>query len=218
VFGRGRHRRRRGGRQVADVAEEVREAAAAEHVAEPANGPYDEADAPHEEVARLDLGSVRLPVPDGAQLQVEMDPAGPVLAVHLLTERGRLTVTAFAAPRSEELWDEVCTEIVARLRDDGTAVEEVRGEWGREVHAVTDQMTLRFVGVDGPRWLLRGVAAGAAQTHDELVELLYSVLRDTVVVRGTEALPVRSPLPITLPQPLAEQLKQAAAAQPEQGR
>ena len=43
-----------------------------------ADGPYDEAEAPDDESPRLDLGSLRIPVPDGAQLQVEMDPAGPV--------------------------------------------------------------------------------------------------------------------------------------------
>jgi len=211
VFGRGRHHhRRRGGSRVADLTAAWEAEAAAG--GEPVVGPYDEADAPADQLARLDLGSVRLPVPDGAQLQVEVDPAGPVRAVHLLTDRGQLTVTAFAAPRSEGLWAQVRGEILAQLRGEGTEVRELRGEWGGEVHAVTAQVSLRFVGVDGPRWLLRGVAAGPAVTHPELVELLYRTLRETVVVRGADAQPVRAPLPLTLPGAMAEQLKQAAAA------
>lgn len=208
MFGRGRHHQRRGGRGVAELADQLREADGAE----PADGPYDEADAPHDDVSRLDLGSMLLPMPDDTQLQVEVDEAGPVRAVHLRTALGQLTVTPFAAPRSGGLWAEVAAEIASQSRGDGTAVEELRGAWGREVHVVTEHTTLRYVGVDGPRWLLRGVAAGPDQSHQELVELLYDVLRETVVVRGAEALPPRSPLPITLPEPMAAQVKQLADA------
>jgi hypothetical protein len=219
VFGRGRHRRRRGGNRVSQLADDALEAQAPEEDG-PVEGPFDESQAPDDGVSRLDLGSVRLPLPDGAQLQVEVDPAGPVRAVHLVTELGQITVTAFAAPRGEELWDRVSAEIGQQLSADGGQVTELDGEWGVEVHAVTPQVNLRFVGVDGPRWMLRGMAAAPADRHDRLVELLYEVLRDTVVVRGAEALPAESQLPIALPQPMAEQLKQAAAAreqQPEHG-
>lgn len=219
MFGRGRHHRREGGRRVEELTEAARQAAAAraaERANEPAQGPFDEADAPDDGLDLLDLGSVRLPLPEAAQLQVEVDPAGPVRAVHVLTEAGQLTVSAFAAPRGERLWDEVRAEILEQLRADGATARELAGPWGREVHAVTGQVLLRFVGVDGPRWLLRGVAAGQDPTHDDLVDLLYDVLRDTVVVRGGEAMPVRSPLPLTLPGPMAEQLRQVAAARQEQ--
>jgi len=182
----------------------------------PGHGPFDEADAPRDDLDRLDLGSVRLPLPDGAQLQVEIDPAGPVRAVHVLTDCGQLTVAAFAAPRSEPLWDDVRAEIVAQLHIDGAQVHEVRGEWGREVHAETPQVALRFIGIDGPRWMLRGLATGPASTHHELVAALYDMLRGTIVVRGAEPMPVRGPLPITLPEPMAEQLRQVAAARQEQ--
>lgn len=181
----------------------------------PAEGPYDEPDAPQDDLNRLDLGSIRLPLPDGAQLQVEVDQSGPVRAVHLLIERGQLTVTAFAAPRSTRLWAEVRAEIAEQLRSDGARVTELFDRpWGREIHAVTPQACLRFVGVDGPRWMLRGVAAGAAESHDDLVGQLYDVVRETVVVRGREPMPVRSPLPLVLPAAMAEQLKQMTGQQP----
>ena len=70
-------------------------------VVEEADGPFDESEDPEDGLPRLDLGSVRLPVPDGAQLQVEMDnDTGGIRAVHLLTEVGQLTLGAYAAPRS----------------------------------------------------------------------------------------------------------------------
>lgn len=174
-------------------------------------GPYDSADAPDDGLMRLDLGSLWLPVPAGAQLQIEMDPAGPVRAVHLVTGLGQFTLSAFAAPRSGGLWREVATELVGRLRADGARVERVAGEWGEEIEALSEQALLRFLAVDGPRWLLRGVAAGPAEHAEARTAVLRDVVRHTVVVRGPEPLPVRSPLPLQLPGPLVEQLQLAAA-------
>ena len=55
----------------------------------PAAGPFDAADAPDDGVPRLDLGSVRVPMPPGgARLHVEVDQSGPVGAVHLITPQG----------------------------------------------------------------------------------------------------------------------------------
>lgn len=172
-------------------------------------GPYDSAEAPHDGVERLDLGSVRLPVPEGSQLQVEVDPSGPVRAVHLLTQVGRLTVSAFAAPRTGELWQEVRKELVEQLRSDDAKVRVVEGEWGPELAADSPKAVLRFVGVDGPRWLLRGVAAAPAENIDACAKLLYSLIDETVVVRGEEPMPVRTPLPIELPEEIAKHIQQA---------
>lgn len=179
----------------------------------PASGPYDAAEVPDDGRIRLDLGSLRLPVPEGAQLQVEVDKSGPVRAVHLMTGLGQLTVTAFAAPRTGGLWTEVARELVSRLRADGAPVSRAKGEWGEEIDAVTPQGVLRFLAVDGPRWLLRGVAAGAAEHAEARAALLRDVVRETVVVRGPEPLPVRSPLPLQLPGPFVDQLRLAAARQ-----
>jgi hypothetical protein len=172
-------------------------------------GPYDADAPPDDRLARLDLGSLRMPVPEGAQLQIEVDSSGPVRAVHLTTELGQITLNAFAAPRSGGLWREVVPELVTKLRADGAHVGQAAGEWGEEVEAVTEHGVLRFLAVDGPRWMLRGVAAGPADGADARTELLRDVVRQTVVVRGGEPLPVRSPLPLQLPEALAEQLRQA---------
>lgn len=172
-------------------------------------GPYDAEAPPDDRLGRLDLGSLRMPVPEGAQLQIEVDSSGPVRAVHLTTELGQITLTAYAAPRTGGLWDEVFPELVTKLQADGAQVGRAAGEWGEEVEAVTEQGVLRFVAVDGPRWMLRGVAAGPADGAQARTMLLRDVVRQTVVVRGTEPLPVRSPLPLQLPDALAEQLRQA---------
>ncbi|MER2093705.1 MAG: DUF3710 domain-containing protein, partial [Saccharopolyspora rectivirgula] len=158
---------------------------------------------------RLDLGSVKFPVPEGAQLQVEVDPSGPVRAVHVVTELGRLTVSAFAAPRSTGVWDEVRAELIGQLQKDGARVRTEPGDWGEEVVADTNKAVLRFVGVDGPRWLVRGVAASPAEHARDCAKTLYKVLDDTIVVRGQEPMPVRAPLPIQLPEQIMRRIQQA---------
>ena len=70
----------------------------------PLAGPYDEDEAPDDGVTRLDLGSVRLPLPHEAQVQVEMDPAGPLRAVTRKEVEGMLAaclvrLKAAAPPR-----------------------------------------------------------------------------------------------------------------------
>lgn len=181
--------------------------------AEPQTGPFD-----YDEVAdildriseqRLDLGSIILPVPDGGQLQVEMTPDGTPQAVHLATPHGRLTVAAYAAPKSPGQWRTVAADLAESLRADGAQVSVQTGPWGRELHAVTEGADLRFIGVDGYRWMVRLVAAGPSGAADEgtpLVEAARAILADTVVRRGEEPMPVREPLPVVLPQELADQL------------
>lgn len=191
----------------------------------PEGGPYD-----YDDVAdrladvleqRLDLGSVVLPMPEGTQLQVEMSATGAPQAVHLTLPHGRITVAAYAAPKSPGQWREVTADLAESLRKDNAKVSVEMGPWGREVVASTPNADLRFIGVDGYRWMVRLVAAGpagATVADGPLIKAARAVLSDTVVRRGTDPHPVRTPLPVVLPAALAQQLaaahqQQAAAAQ-----
>ncbi|QYB04009.1 DUF3710 domain-containing protein [Rhodococcus sp. USK10] len=188
-------------------------------VTEVDGGPYDAddlesgADLTVGEVGtRLDLGSVLVPMPQGAQLQVEMAPDGSPQAVHLVTQHGRITVAAYAAPKSPGQWREVAGDLAESLRNDNATVSVESGPWGREVFAVTPNADLRFIGVDGYRWMVRCVVAGPSggNTADsELVASARAILSDTVVKRGNEPNPVRTPLPVVLPEALAQQLAAA---------
>ncbi|EOM78205.1 DUF3710 domain-containing protein [Rhodococcus rhodnii] len=195
-------------------------------------GPYDVEDIPEDvdpAAGRLDLGSVLVPMPDGAQVQVEMTQAGAPQAVHIATPHGRITVAAYAAPKSPGQWREVAGELADSLRADKASVSVETGPWGREVFATTQGGDLRFIGADGYRWMVRVVAAGPAGANaadSQLATLARGVLRETVVRRGTEPHPVRTPLPVVLPKALADQLatahqqqmadQQARAAQQQQ--
>lgn len=179
-------------------------------------GPYDVEDAPEDDHSRLNLGSVLLPVADGAQIQVEMDPAGPIKAVHVLTPYGQITVNAYAAPRTGGLWEEVCGELADQLRGDGAAVHSEAGDWGQELVATLGDVALRFIGVDGPRWMLRGVVAGPPSAARQGSAVLREMLRDTVVIRGQGPMPVSTPLPIRLPDEMAAHFAQLQEQQQRQ--
>src|SRR5688572_20320131 len=77
----------------------------------------------------------------------------------------------------------------------------------------------RFLGVDGPRWFLRGMISGPAAEDAEAAQQLEAAFRQIVVARGTEPMPVREQLPLTLPAQAAAQLaRQQAAGQPAPGQ
>ena len=84
-------------------------------------------------MARLDLGSVLIPVPETGQLQVELTDTGVPSAVWVVSAHGRFTVAAYAAPKTGGLWREVAAELADSLRKDGAAVNIEDGRWGREV-------------------------------------------------------------------------------------
>ncbi|ALG84664.1 DUF3710 domain-containing protein [Gordonia phthalatica] len=173
-------------------------------------GPYDIADlaTPPAELANshLDLGSVLMPVVEGGQVTVEMSATHEPEAVYLVTPVGRIGMHAFAAPRTGGQWREVVRELAESLRADGAQTSIEDGHWGREIIARVPGGSHRFIGVDGPRWMIRCVASGPDESETQLAQLARAVLAETVVRRGTEPFPPRDLLPIVLPQVLAEQV------------
>ncbi len=185
-------------------------------------GPFEIEDFDDHEVAalgRLDLGSVLIPMPEGGQVQVELSPTGVPSAVWVVTPNGRFSIAAYAAPKSAGLWREVAAELADSLRKDSAQVSVETGPWGREVVG-TASGAVRFIGVDGYRWMIRCVVNGSVETIDALAVQARNALADTVVRRGDTPLPVRTPLPVELPEPMAAQLRaaaeQAGAVPPQQ--
>ncbi|MGH3675585.1 MAG: DUF3710 domain-containing protein, partial [Mycobacterium sp.] len=203
-----------------NTGDEAVESAASAGTDDELDGPFDIDDFDDPSVAtqgRLDLGSVLIPMPEAGQVQVELTEVGVPSAVWVVTPNGRFTVAAYAAPKSTGLWREVATELADSLRKDATDVRIENGPWGREVVGAASAGVVKFIGVDGYRWMIRCVVNGAAETIGALTEEARNALTDTVVRRGDTPLPVRTPLPVELPEPMAAQLRaaaeQAAAAQ-----
>ena len=174
MFGR---RRNAGDRdlvsQEADLAAEEAEetAGGAPAGAGPAGetGPWDAAE-PHSELPRVDLGSIQVPVLEGTDIQlVFAEQHGAWVTVRY--QLSELQLQAFAAPKRAGIWDEVRGEIVNEISGAGGRCQERQGPFGTEVVAevpaepnqpASGVRPVRFVGVDGPRWFLRGLLAGAA--------------------------------------------------------
>jgi hypothetical protein len=169
-------------------------------------GPFDERDAPPDDLARVDLGALRVPVAEGTDVRVDLDESQQVVSVTLAGRDGTMQLGVFAAPRNEGIWDEVRAEIAASLRAERRAApaSEQDGPWGVELHgSLPDQggrsLPVRFVGVDGPRWFVRAMFVGPVATDTRRAAGFEEALRNTIVVRGTEPLPVRDPVPLRLP-------------------
>ena len=173
-------------------------------LSERAQGPWDSGEV-EEGDQRMDLGGIRVRGIDGLQMQVQMDErTGSVSLVTLSAGGGAVQVQAFAAPRSSGIWSEVKGQLVASISSSGGLVEEIDGEFGPELKAkVPGQggtlQAARFVGVDGPRWFLRGLFLGSAAEPGANSDL-EGVFRDIVVVRGNEAMAPGDALPLRLPE------------------
>ncbi|MBO3736061.1 DUF3710 domain-containing protein [Actinoplanes flavus] len=179
----------------------------------PEFGPWDAQHAPAG-VRRLDLGSLQIPALDGVEVRVQANPDGSVEQVVLVDGESALQLGVFAAPRTEGIWVEVREEIAQAMAADGVTPREVQGRYGVEllarVNTPDGPADVRFVGVDGPRWMVRALFQGAAASSPENEGVLGAVLTGLVVVRDNEPRPVREPLPLRLPKEMAEQGQAAA--------
>jgi hypothetical protein len=198
------------------------------------DGPWDQADAPADGLPRVDLGALRVPALKGTELRVDVNQQQQVIGATLRAGESLLQLSVFAAPRAGGLWDDIRVELAKSAGGQGASLTEVEGPFGAElVGTVLVQQPAqpgqpapkpvrrpaRFLGVDGPRWFLRGMISGPAATPAEDAGLLEEAFRAVVVVRGNAPMPVRDPLPLTLPPQAAEQLarRQAAGSRPPGG-
>ena len=187
-------------------------------VPERPQGPWDVDDAPDDGKQRLDLGGLRVPVPPDTEVRVDVNAEGEVVAATLVQGPSTMQVNAFAAPRTAGIWDEVRAEIAASLVNGGGQAKDVEGPHGPELFAAVPVQgggaaPARFIGVDGPRWFVRALLTGPAAQARSVAAPLEHALRHVVVVRGTEAMAVRDPLPLHLPREVAEQAAAAAAGE-----
>ncbi|MEI4280253.1 DUF3710 domain-containing protein [Klenkia terrae] len=201
---------------------------------EETTGPWDAADAPEDGVPRVDLGSLRIPAVPGMELRVDVNAQQKVIGASLRAGDSLLQVSAFAAPRAGGIWESVRGDLATSASGQGGSLSEREGTFGTELAgfitaspppqpgqttpAPPVRRAARFVGVDGPRWFLRGMISGPAAESPEAGAALESAFRSIVVARGAEPMPVREQLPMTLPAQAAQQVAaQQAAAKDRNG-
>ncbi|WP_026531869.1 DUF3710 domain-containing protein [Arthrobacter sp. H41] len=157
----------------------------------------------------IDLGALRIGAAQGLQLRLEVEERTKrVIAVTLDLNGSTLQLQAFAAPRTGGIWDDIREQIGLSVGSQGGTVEERAGTFGTELMAKLPaklpdgqpgHRVARFVGVDGPRWFLRGVFGGRAAIDAETAAPVEALFRSVVVVRGDHPLPPRELLPLRLP-------------------
>ncbi|MCB5179747.1 DUF3710 domain-containing protein [Streptomyces antimicrobicus] len=172
------------------------------------DGPWDISEVPGDGTeGRVDLGGILVPGVEGMELRVEV-AGDAIVAATVVLHDSAIQLQAFAAPKKEGIWGEVRDEIAAGITQQGGLVDEVEGPLGWELRAQvpvplpdgqTGAQLVRFVGVDGPRWFLRGVISGQGAVRPEAAGMLESIFRETVVVRGEGPMAPRDPIVLKLP-------------------
>lgn len=182
-----------------------------------AEGPWD-AEESYPANERIDLGSLRIPSAPGMEVQVNVAD-DRIVAASVVRGDSALQLHAFAAPKRSGLWDDVRQELIDEIHAAGGTGQEADGPFGVEVVGQVPAgdparpgatQPARFLGVDGPRWFLRGVISGAAAVQRELAHPLEDVFADVVVVRGDHPAPPRDLLELRLPAEAQQALEAGA--------
>lgn len=165
----------------------------------------------------LDMGSYYLPFLKGIELRVKANRATQqVLGTTITYGSSSVEIEAFAAPKTLGLWDDVRADLIEANKD----AKEVEGVFGTELALPVTvkggrKVLTRIVGVDGSRWMLRGIFSGKAATDPEGEEAkaLNQFFADIVVERGDDPLAPRDLIPMHPPVAPAERKAAKAAAE-----
>jgi hypothetical protein len=171
----------------------------------------------------INLGGLVIRGIEGLELRLQVqDQEGTVSAVMLAGPESGLELRAFAAPRSGGVWEGVREDIAAEAVRMGGTATEIDGEFGTELVLAVPVTTpdgkqatqpSRIVGVEGPRWLLRGTFLGKSVQQPDPEGPLETAFRSVIVVRGDEPMAPREMIPMQMPAAAQAQL---SAQQQEQ--
>ncbi|WP_292776076.1 MULTISPECIES: DUF3710 domain-containing protein [Microbacterium] len=171
------------------------------------DGPFDDSEA-NPVRPYIDIGGIKILPREGLNLRLEVEEQSKrIVAVGLDYADSSLQVQPFAAPRTGGLWDETRVQLRDQVKAQGGRVEEREGPLGKELLAEVPATAAegsglrlaRFIGIDGPRWFLRGVIGGAGASDPEAAEKVEDLFRSIVVVRGGSPMPPRDLIPLKMP-------------------
>lgn len=174
----------------------------------PSEGPWSLADAPAD-AEFLDFGPLRLPKIPGLRARVEMDMrTDRIGAVAVYVADGWVQLQVIGARSGNGAWTGVRRAIADRLKRGPGHQHIVEGRFGTELIATVTtrdedgllhDAVMRFVGIDGDRWLLRAVATGGSVTTDAAVARVDALLSRIAIDRGEEALTVGEVMELKAP-------------------
>lgn len=175
-------------------------------------GPFDASEVPAMR-PYVDLGGIKVAPREGLQMRLEVEEKTKrVVAVTIEYAESVLQVQAFSAPKSSGLWHRVREEIARQFVSQGATVLVEDGLLGPELRVESPvpaeqgggTRVVRFLAVDGPRWMLRGVVMGRAADDQAVRSRVLEVFREMVVVRGDAPMPPSELLPLKLPAGVAQ--------------
>ena len=173
---------------------------------EHADGPWSLEQAPAERMF-LDFGPLRLPAYGRMHARLEFDAKTRrmgAVSVHIADCEAQLQV--IAAPRGQGLWTDMRRSITAKVKKQPGFQQTIEGRFGPELFATVTgrdragmmrDTTIRYVGIDGDRWVLRAVVTGPTVTEDATIARVDAFLSQCAVDRGEEAIPTGTVLELT---------------------
>lgn len=194
-------------------------------------GPFDLSEVEIRDFSKgyMDLGAVKVPMRKNVSYRLEQEQSKQkVFAVSAVHENSTLQIQAFAAPRSGGQWDEIRQDMFEQNKNAaGSKVTLEDGQFGKELliripaelpDGRKGERVARFVGIDGPRWMIRAMFMGKAALNSDEADVLYDILKNTVVDRGDRPMPARQMLELTPPENVLAAMREAAARRRQQAK
>lgn len=195
------------------------------------DGPFDLSEVETRDFSKgyMDLGTIKVPMRKKVSYRLEQEQAKQkVFAVSAVHENSTLQIQAFAAPRSGGQWDDIRSEMYEQNKSaKGAKVTIEAGEFGDELlirlpaklpDGRKGERIARFLGIDGPRWMIRAMIMGKAAMNQDEATILYDILKHTVIDRGDQPLPARQMLELTPPENVQAAMREAAAKRRQQAK
>jgi hypothetical protein len=102
------------------------------------------------------------------------------------------------------VWHEIRSTLEQSILTQNGRTEQVVGPLGPELNAQIPNADggfrlAKFIGVDGPKWFLRGVISGIALGDVLSMSHIIDIFRSVAVVRGNQPMPPKELLELTAP-------------------
>jgi len=153
----------------------------------------------------IDFGAIQLPMRDDVIYKLEVEEATNRIVAITVEHRGSmLQLQAFSAPAAEGVWHDIRSALEQSITSQGGNTESVIGPLGPELNAQIPHQgggdrLAKFIGVDGPKWFLRGVISGLALGDTLAMSYMIEIFRSVAVVRGSSPMPPKELLDLVAP-------------------
>lgn len=153
----------------------------------------------------IDFGAILLPMRDDVVYKLEVEEATNRIVALTVEHNGSiLQLQAFSAPGAEGVWHEIRASLEQSISAQGGKTESVVGPLGPELNAQIPTQDggsrlAKFIGVDGPKWFLRGVVTGLALGDTLSMSHMIDIFRSVAVVRGSAPMPPKELLDLVAP-------------------